>query len=156
MSDVDVPCSSVHMYSGHMIVPVDSALVDVKVAPHLLHPDTSPVIVRHQAVRHVQVHGLLQPGRDLEEELRLHLLLGGEGDEHVVARGDDALWSGEVVDGDGLQEPAGGVRAVPHLQEGAVVQAGHEVYKVESQDVSSLGVELLLARPAGETIIPAC
>ena len=61
-----------------------------------------------------------------------------------------------VVDGDGLQESAGGVRAVPHLQEGAVVQAGHEVYKVESQDVSSLGVELLLARPAVETIIPAC
>ena len=119
----------------------------MQVTAHALQPHAAPVVVRHVGVGHVQVGGLLDAGRDLEEQLGLDLLGGGEGDEHVVAGGHDALRPGEVVDGHVLDEPAGGVGAVPHLEEGAVVLAGHEVDEVQGEDVAAPRVQLLPAGP---------
>ena len=119
--------------------------MDVDVAPHPLDPDTAPVIVSYDGVRHIELCGLVNAGRDLQEQLGFNLLGGSEGDEHVVAGGHDALGPGVVVDWDSLDEPAGGVGTVTDLEEGLVILPGHQVDEVKCQDVTSFSVELLSA-----------
>ena len=90
--------------------------MNVNIASHLLHPDTPATVVSYHGVRHIEVSSLLQTSRNLQEELCLDLLGGCEGDEHVVTRGHNALWSGEVVDRNILDQAACSVGTITYLQ----------------------------------------
>ena len=79
--------------------------MDVNSAPHLLNPHPPPVVVRDGGLRHVEVGILLEAGGDLEEDLGFALLVGCEGDVHVVGGGYNALRTGEVLHLNSLDQP---------------------------------------------------